>query len=47
MAALQFLFEQKVADGTVTKINELQVAEEAKRRITMAMFIDSMELNGD
>jgi len=47
MAALQFLFEQKVADGTVTKINDLQVAEEAKRRITMAMFIDSMELNGD
>src|SRR4051812_17048127 len=47
IAALQFLFEQKVADGTVSKTNDLQVIEEAKRRITMAMFIDSVELNGD
>jgi transposase len=47
IAALHFLFEQKVADGTVTKINDVQVAEEARRRITMAMFIDSLELNGD
>jgi transposase len=47
MAAMQFLFEQKVANGTVSKVNDLEVIEEAKRRITMAMFIDSVELNGD
>jgi len=46
-AALRFMAEQKVATGSATKITEAQLAEEAMRRIIMAMFIDNMELNGD
>jgi len=46
-AALRFLAEHKVKEGTVTKVSETQLAEEASRRIIMAMFIDNMELNGD
>jgi len=46
-AALSFLAEQKVEAGVVTKVSPSHVAEEATRRITMAMFIDSMELDGD
>ncbi|HEY0456006.1 MAG TPA: transposase [Verrucomicrobiae bacterium] len=43
---LQSMAEQKVADGTVTRVDSAQIAEEATRRVTMAMFIDSMELDG-
>jgi len=44
LAGLRFLAEQKVAQGTVTKVCETQLADEASRRITMAMFTDTMEL---
>jgi len=46
-AALYFLVEQKFSSGVVTKVNVPQVAEEANRRIIMAMFVDSMELDGE
>ncbi|MGA2544899.1 MAG: hypothetical protein ABSG78_25390 [Verrucomicrobiota bacterium] len=42
-AVLRFLVAQKVAEGFVTRINESHIAEEASRRIIMAMFIDSVE----
>jgi transposase len=44
---LRFLLEQKVAAGLVTKWSEAQLAEEASRRIIMAMFTDSLELEAD
>src|SRR5262245_60273154 len=40
---LRVLAEQKVAAGVLTKVSEAQLAEEARRRIIMAMFVDSME----
>jgi transposase len=43
-ATLRFLVERKVAAGIVTKVSEAQLAEEASRRIIMAMFMDSLEL---
>jgi hypothetical protein len=43
-AALRFQAEEKVARGLLTKVNDERVAEEARRRITMAMFTDSMDL---
>ena len=43
MTALWLLGLQKVKDGTVTKVNRECFAEEASRRIIMAMFTDSME----
>ena len=46
-ATLRFLVEQKVAAGLVTKVSQAQLAEEASRRIIMAMFIDSVELEAD
>jgi len=46
-AALHFLVEQKISSGAVTRVNFPQVAEEANRRIIMAMFMDSMELDGE
>jgi len=46
-AALRFQAEEKVAQGLLTKVNEERVAEEARRRITMAMFTDSMDLEKD
>ena len=45
--ALGFLAEQKVKAGVVTKVSPAHLAEEATRRVTMAMFIDSLELDGD
>ena len=45
-SVLSFLADQKVAEGTVTRVNKAHLAEEASRRIIMAMFIDSMELDG-
>jgi len=47
MAALCFLAEQKVVEGIVTTVNKRHLAEEANRRITMAIFIDTMMLDGD
>ena len=46
-AALRFVAEQKVAQGIISRVNETTLAEEARRRIVMAMFIDSMELDKD
>jgi transposase len=44
MTALWLLGLEKVKNGTVTKVNDKCFAEEATRRIIMAMFTDSMEL---
>ena len=46
-AALRFMTEQKVAQGLITRVNQERIAEEARRRIIMAMFTDSMELDKD
>ena len=46
-SALRYLADQKVAEGLVTRVNEAQLSEEASRRIIMAMFTDSMELDRD
>lgn len=46
MTALWLLGQQKVKDGTVTKVSDAHLEEEASRRITMAMFTDSVELGG-
>ena len=46
-AALRFMAEQKVAQGLITRVSEARIAEEARRRIIMAMFTDSMELDKD
>ena len=45
VAALHFLLEQKISAGTLTKLNDPQLAKEASRRIIMAAFADSMELD--
>jgi hypothetical protein len=44
MTALWLLGQQKVKDGTVTRVNHTSLADEASRRIIMAMFTDSMDL---
>jgi transposase len=46
-AALRCLAETKLELGEITKVNEPQLAEEARRRVIMALFIDSMESNAD
>jgi Transposase domain (DUF772) len=46
-AALRFLAGRKLAQGFVTRVCEAHLAEEARRRITMAMFLDSLELDKD
>ena len=43
---LGMLAEQKKIAGILTKINGPQLAREASRRITMAAFADSVELDG-
>ncbi len=45
--ALRFLAEQKISLGVVTKVSDAQLAEEASRRIIMATFLDSVELDGE
>ena len=47
VAALRFQVEQKISAGKLTRINGPQLAEEASRRIVMAAFADSMELDGE
>jgi hypothetical protein len=47
VAALRFQVEQKISAGLLTRINGPQLAEEASRRIVMAAFADSMELDGE
>ena len=47
VAALHFLVEQKISLGALTKVSDVQLAEEANRRIIMATFLDSLELDGE
>ena len=47
MTALCFVAEEKVRQGIVTKVNMAGLAEEAKRRIITAMFLDSVALDGE
>lgn len=42
---LCFLADQKVREGLMTKVNKAHIAEEATRRIIMALFSDSQTLN--
>ena len=46
-AGLRFLAAQKVEQGLVTHVNENRVADEASRRIIMALFTDSMATDKD
>jgi hypothetical protein len=41
--ALRFLAAKKVAEGILTRINELSIAAEASRRIIASIFIDNIE----
>ena len=45
--ALHFLAEEKISLGVLTKVSDAQLAEEASRRIIMAAFLDSVELDGE
>jgi hypothetical protein len=47
VAALRCQVEQKICAGMLTRINGPQLAEEASRRIVMAAFADSTELEGN
>jgi hypothetical protein len=47
VAALEFKLEQKVFWGVLTRVSHPQLAEEANRRIIMAAFMDSLELEGE
>lgn len=47
MAALRFLVEQRILSGALTKVDGPQLVEEASRRIIMAAFADSTELDGE
>jgi len=47
MTALCYMAEEKVRQGIVAKVNVVSFAEEAKRRIIMAMFLDSVALDGE
>ena len=43
-SALLFLEHEKIRQGVVTHVKEAHIVEEASRRIVMAMFTDSLEL---
>jgi hypothetical protein len=45
VAALSFLVEEKILAGALNKVNRLQLAEEARRRLVMAAFTDSLEFD--
>ncbi len=47
MAALRFQAEEKISAGALTRVDAAQLAAEAGRRIIMAAFVDSMELDGE
>src|SRR3954469_3615004 len=47
LAGLRFLAEQKLHGGLISRICEKSLEDEARRRIIMAMFIDSMESDRD
>ncbi len=46
-AVLRFLVAQEAEAGNQTELNETQLAQEASRRIIIATFIDSMELEAE
>ncbi len=46
VAGLRFQAVQKILAGALTKVDGRQIAEEAGRRITMAAFMDSLQLDG-
>jgi len=46
VAGLRFQAEQKNLAGALTRVDGPQLAEEAGRRITMAAFMDSLQLDG-
>jgi hypothetical protein len=46
-SALLFLAEEKVRKGFVTHVKERYIIEEASRRIIMAMFTDSLEMEAE
>jgi hypothetical protein len=43
-SALLFLAEEKIEQGIITHVKESTINEEASRRIVMAMFTDSLEV---
>src|SRR5262249_19615823 len=43
-SALLFLAHEKIRQGVVTHVKETHIIQEASRRIVMAMFTDSLEL---
>ena len=47
VAGLRFLAQEKLEGGLINRICEKSLEDEARRRIIMAMFIDSMELDRD
>jgi len=47
VAGLRALAEQKLEAGVIGKVCETSLEDEARRRIIMAMFMDSMELDRD
>ena len=42
---LRYLAEEKIQQGFITHVSETHIAQEASRRIIMAMFTDSLELD--
>jgi hypothetical protein len=46
-SALLFLAEEKVRQGFVTHVKERHIIQEASRRIVMAMFTDSLEMESE
>ncbi|HZR16509.1 MAG TPA: hypothetical protein VFE51_04215 [Verrucomicrobiae bacterium] len=42
-SALSFMAEEKIRQGFVTHVKEAHLVQEARRRIVMAMFTDSLE----
>ena len=44
---LRFLADQKVTSGLISHVSGEQIAEEARRRIIMAMFTDSLDSDED
>ena len=46
-SVLLFLAEEKIQQGFVTHVKEAHITQEASRRVIMAMFTDSLEMEQD
>ena len=46
-SVLRFLAEEKIQQGFVTHVKEAHITQEASRRVIMAMFTDSLEMELD